>query len=111
MSTVQSLQLQQTQQHNNGQQPQPLQVQTIQIHPHHQPIQIHTVGVQQVQQEQLHVATSSCQTMLPNILQVSGSRISVVSLTGSSCNNNLDIPRTPRSTPYTTEPHYAAANA
>ncbi|XP_050666622.1 zinc finger protein 431-like isoform X2 [Leptidea sinapis] len=70
MSTVQSLQLQQTQQHNNGQQPQPLQVQTIQIHPHHQPIQIHTVGVQQVQQEQLHVATSSCQTMLPNILQL-----------------------------------------
>ncbi|XP_053617085.1 zinc finger protein 135-like isoform X2 [Plodia interpunctella] len=71
ISSVQSLQLQQTQQQvNTQQQPQQLQVQTIQIHPQHQPIQIHAVGVQQVQQQQLHVATSSCQTMLPNILQL-----------------------------------------
>lgn len=33
---------------------------------------LQAVGVQQVQQEQLHVATSTCQTMLPNILQVNG---------------------------------------
>ncbi|XP_059054181.1 zinc finger protein 585B-like [Achroia grisella] len=70
ISSVQSLQLQQTQQQVNTQQPQQLQVQTIQIHPQHQPIQIHAVGVQQVQQQQLHVATSTCQTMLPNILQL-----------------------------------------
>ncbi|CAG9559430.1 unnamed protein product [Danaus chrysippus] len=62
---ISSVQLQQTHQQVNTQ-PQ-LQVQTIQIHPQHQPIQIHAVGVQQ---EQLHVATSSCQTMVPNILQL-----------------------------------------
>ncbi|XP_047511481.1 zinc finger protein 436-like isoform X3 [Pieris napi] len=66
ISSVQSLQLQQTHQHINTQ-PQQLQVQTIQLQPHQQPIQLHAVGMQQ---EQLHVASSSCQTMLPNILQL-----------------------------------------
>ncbi|KPJ21610.1 Myoneurin, partial [Papilio machaon] len=61
-------------------QPQQLQVQTIQIHPQHQPIQIHAVGVQQVQQQQLHVATSACQTMLPNILQLQPATVAVSGL-------------------------------
>lgn len=73
ISSVQSL-------HANSQQPQQLQVQTIQIHPQHQPIQIHAVGVQQVQQQQLHVATSTCQTMLPNILQLQPATVAVSGL-------------------------------